>query len=91
VTEDNKNEQVAVAVNDIKWIMYELKEMKAETKIILNDIDAQVRLTNGRVSNLEKWRDRLTGTWAGITSIVAIIVSIVTGIILAGLKAWLGV
>jgi len=87
---DNKNEEVAVATNDIKWIMYELKEMKAETKIILADIDKQVKITNGRVTGLERWRDRLKGAWFGITSIVAILVSIVTGVTLAGIKAWLG-
>lgn len=64
-------------------------EFKAEVKAELAEIKAHVQATNGRVSTLERWRERMQGaatarSWIGtlgLTTVPAVLAALLAALL----------
>ena len=63
--------------SEIAVILNELKHIKADTQ----DIKRHVEKTNGRVTELEKWKNRLAGMWIATVVIFSVLWAIVTFVV----------
>jgi len=78
---DEEKKEVAINSTEIKWIKYEITEYKKESIKLLEEIKQETKKTNGRVTELERWRDKLSGMVVGIGMIAGIIASFVAWVV----------
>lgn len=46
------------------------------------EVKEQAKITNGRVTNLERWKDRITGAWMSVSLLGPVITGLTVGLVL---------
>jgi hypothetical protein len=59
-----------------------LQERLDQIANTLDQVLEQAKRTNGRVDELEKWRDRLSGAWLILTLVSPIVAGLTVGLVL---------
>ena len=59
-----------------------LQERLDQIANTLDQVLEQAKRTNGRVDDLEKWRDRLSGAWLILTLVSPIVAGLTVGLVL---------
>ena len=59
-----------------------LQERLDKISSTLDQVLEQAKRTNGRVDDLERWRDRLSGAWLILTLVSPVVAGLTVGVIL---------